>query len=54
MRPTGRYCADPDALQALKRDGLGWGYDLECGCFEMERIARPGLLARLFGRGKAT
>ena len=30
---TQRYCADPQALAAMKRDGLGWGHDLECGTF---------------------
>lgn len=32
-RITTRYCADPQALAAMKRDGLGWGHDLECGTF---------------------
>ena len=32
-RITTRYCADPEALAAMKRDGLGWGHDLQCGCF---------------------
>ncbi len=43
-----RYCADPDALMTMKRDGLGWGHDLECGCFrETARPAKPSLLARI-------
>ena len=32
-RQTARYCADPEALSAMRRDGLGWGHDLDCGCF---------------------
>ncbi len=32
-RNTKRYCADPQALAAMRRDGLGWGHDLECGSF---------------------
>ena len=38
-RKTERYCADPEALSAMKHDGLGWGHDLECGCFHDK--ARP-------------
>lgn len=30
---TKRYCADPEALAAMKRDGMGWGHDLDCGCY---------------------
>ncbi|MEO1639396.1 MAG: hypothetical protein AAFU41_09150 [Pseudomonadota bacterium] len=37
---TQRYCADPEALNALKRDGLGWGHDLDCGCFHAPRENR--------------
>ena len=28
-----RYCAPPDVLRLLERDGLGWGHDLECRAF---------------------
>jgi len=28
-----RYCAPPDVLRLLERDGLGWGHDLQCGAF---------------------
>jgi len=43
-----RYCADPAAIAAMKRDGMGWGHDLECGCFEdAALVPRPGLFARL-------
>lgn len=45
---TTRYCAAPEALAAMKRDGLGWGHDLECGCFrDVARHAQPGPLARI-------
>ena len=46
-RSTTRYCADPDALGAMQRDGLGWGHDLDCGCFREASIPRPGPLARI-------
>lgn len=47
-RITERYCADPEALSAMKRDGLGWGHDLECGCYHDEaRPKEPNGLARL-------
>ncbi len=46
-RTTKRYCADPAALAAMKRDGLGWGHDLECGCFrDTAPPSSPGPLAR--------
>ena len=52
-RHTSRYCADPDAISAMKRDGLGWGHDLECGCFRTERrLETPGPVARLFASFK--
>ena len=48
QRPTTRYCADPQALAAMKRDGLGWGHDLECGCFEDAALpARPNPITRI-------
>ncbi|MEM9786855.1 MAG: hypothetical protein AAF801_10175 [Pseudomonadota bacterium] len=48
QKPTERYCADPEALAALKRDGLGWGHDLECGCFEAPAAQRSRpLIARV-------
>ena len=31
-----RYCADREAIAAMKRDGLGWGHDLDCGCFRAD------------------
>lgn len=52
-RRTQRYCADPQAIAAMKRDGLGWGHDLECGCFEMAaRTVRPSFLAQLIEKFK--
>ncbi len=52
-RLTTRYCADPQALAAMKRDGLGWGHDLQCGCFEDAALPpRPGALSRLFNTFK--
>ena len=45
---TARYCADPEALSAMKRDGLGWGHDLQCGCFrDFARSTKPSPLARI-------
>ncbi|WP_375255246.1 hypothetical protein [Yoonia sp.] len=43
-----RYCADPEALAAMKRDGLGWGHDLGCGCFQdISRSTKPSVFARV-------
>ncbi|WP_159086962.1 hypothetical protein [Loktanella sp. Alg231-35] len=36
---TKRYCADPQTIAAMKRDGLGWGHDLECGSFYQDAAA---------------
>lgn len=48
-RQTARYCADPDAISALRRDGLGWGHDLDCGCFhDVAQTRKPGGLSRIF------
>jgi hypothetical protein len=51
---TARYCADPTALSAMARDGLGWGHDLECGCFQTTRLPRKParLTGWFFGKGK--
>ena len=47
-QPTARYCADHDALNAMRRDGIGWGHDLDCGCFQdTDRISRPSALTRV-------
>ena len=36
------------ALAAMKRDGLGWGHDLHCGCFhESGRGTKPSGFARI-------
>ena len=47
-RHTQRYCADPAALAALKRDGMGWGHDVDCGCFHDHGPRSPGIIARTF------
>ena len=48
-----RYCADPEAISALRRDGLGWGHDLDCGCFrDHGGMRKPGPLARLLAAMK--
>ncbi|MDX8353435.1 hypothetical protein [Cognatiyoonia sp. IB215182] len=48
QKPTERYCADAQALTALKRDGMGWGHDLECGCFEAPATPRrPSVIVRV-------
>lgn len=52
-RHTQRYCADPDALAALKRDGMGWGHDVECGCFQdVIRSPKPRGLSRMIAAFK--
>ncbi len=44
---TTRYCADPQALATMKRDGFGWGHDLDCGCFHDRALpAKTGGVAR--------
>ena len=50
---TKRYCADPEALAAMQRDGLGWGHDLECGFFQdFAPVPRPHLLTRFTNKLK--
>lgn len=50
---TTRYCADPEAISAMKRDGFGWGHDLECGCFDdVAHSTTPGLIARVLAAFK--
>ena len=45
------YCADAEVLNTLRRDGLGWGHDLDCGCFQTERaVLRTGRGRRLLSR----
>ena len=52
---TTRYCADPEALAALRRDGMGWGHDLDCGCYYADRVPRSaGRFARLLNAFKRT
>ena len=43
-----RHCVSPEALSILRRDGIGWGHDLDCGCFHVAREGRkPGPFARM-------
>lgn len=42
-----RYCAPPDVIRMLQKDGIGWGHDLQCGSFHAPRVARPSLLRKL-------
>lgn len=54
-RMTQRYWANAEALGAMRRDGLGWGHDLECGTFhDVAGTATPSGFARFltsFKRG---
>lgn len=46
-------CLDPATIRLLQRDGLGWGHDLECGCFDLPSDPAPrrrGVLRRLRDR----
>ena len=50
MRQSGseRVCVDRNALAMVRADGLGWGHDLDCGCFHVEKVAvSRSLWARL-------
>ena len=50
---TSRYCADPDALNALRRDDMGWGHDVDCGCFrDAAGPSGPGTLSRIIAAFK--
>lgn len=49
--PTNRYCADARAVAALKRDGIGWGHDLDCGCFrDTKPIRTQNAITRMINR----
>lgn len=54
-KTTRAYCLGPNEIAALRRDGLGWGHDLDCGCLRVvtgEVPDRPGLWSRIItGRG---
>ena len=53
QKQTTRHCVSPEALSALRRDGMGWGHDLDCGCFRVAASPpAPGLLARALNRLK--
>ncbi|NBD31320.1 MAG: hypothetical protein GVY31_14940 [Alphaproteobacteria bacterium] len=50
MNPT-RHCLDGTAIRHLRRDGIGWGRDLDYGCFDSApRPVRSGLLRGLLAR----
>lgn len=49
MSKSKRYCAPPEVIALLERDGLGWGHDLTKGCFELPILPKRGLIARLKG-----
>ncbi|WP_217810145.1 hypothetical protein [Salibaculum griseiflavum] len=53
---TTRHCLDAATIRHLQRDGIGWGHDLDCGCFDsVARRAPPGVLRGLlsrFGNGR--
>lgn len=43
-----RICLKPADIAALRRDGLGWGHDLECGSVHIQGDVprRTGLFAQ--------
>ncbi len=49
-RPSTRYCASPSVNALLRKDGLGWGHDLDCGCFHVEADRATHRLRRAFVR----
>ena len=40
-RYSDRICVGRDAIRHLEREGLGWGHDLDCGCFRVAGNAVP-------------
>lgn len=46
MRKAIKYCVSPDVIALLRKDGMGWGHDLDSGCFRAERPAK-----RFFKKG---
>ncbi|WP_341365651.1 hypothetical protein [Yoonia sp. BS5-3] len=52
QKRTQKYCADPAAIAAMKRDGLGWGHDLECGCFEAPATPQRRSHGRIWNKWK--
>ena len=44
---TQQTCLDPALARHLYRDGLGWGHDLDCGCFHAPYPKAPGLIRRI-------
>ena len=51
-RSTARYCVDPKHIRALHHEGIGWGHDLDCGCFEIERLPRKTVFQKLWSKVK--
>lgn len=49
---TTRVCLDPQVIALLARDGIGWGHDMDCGCFHHTTDRRPNILTRLLRRLK--
>ena len=42
-----RICLDRRDINALQRDGLGWGHDLDSGCMHVDGgVSRRGALIR--------
>ena len=37
-----RICLKTSDIRALQRDGIGWGYDFDCGCLHVESGPRAG------------
>lgn len=47
-RPLNRVCLDPHTIRDLHREGLSWGFDLDCGCtYTDQPLHRGGLVSRL-------
>ena len=49
-----KVCVSPHHIAQLARDGIGWGHDLDAGCFHVEANRRPARRRRWHGllRGK--
>lgn len=47
-RASKRVCVDRATIGLLQRDGMGWGHDLDCGCFEISDVAAKPSAARRF------
>ena len=47
---SARYCVDGTGIAHLARDVMGWGHDLDCGCFTVEERRRRSLWSLLAQR----